>query len=194
MESVKSGAAEWFGSMIPAFEGTIYEEYLRAAIDLFKADPEVDVTRKDPVLDIPLSQFKYNELSARACNCLGLANITTMRDFTYITKRNILGIRNCGKQTARHIFDFAENHGVSIRDDCIFMRNVFHFKEGDTVIVRSADIKSCRAKEGDVMIIRDVDESYYNKRMYFRLPQYKCEGERGIEWFSPGQIRRYKEV
>ncbi len=193
MESVKSGAAEWFGSMIPAFEGTIYEEYLRAAIDLFKTDPEVDVARKDPILDVPLIRFKYNELSARAYNCLRLANVATMRDFTYVTKRNILGIRNCGRQTARHIFDFAENHGVSIRDDCIFMRDVFHFKKGDTVIVRSADNKSYHAKEGDVMIIRDVDERYYNQSM-FRLPKYKCEGGQGVEWFSPGQIRKYKEV
>ena len=125
MESIKSGAAEWFSSMIPAFEGTIYEENLRAAIDLFKADPEVDITRKDPVLDVPLNpvldvpliQFKYNELSARAYNCLRLANLATMRDFTYVTKRNILGMRNCCKQTADEYFGSFDPGRVEIIDD-----------------------------------------------------------------------------
>ena len=187
MKLVKKEAVNWFSSMLPAFKDSVYEEYLLAAITALKADPELIRAEKDPVLDIPLSEFE-NELSTRACTRLRIANVTTMRDFTYVTKRNILGIPNCGKQTAAMIFCFAEKHGVSIRDDCIFMHNVFAFKEGDTVVARYTD-RSRRIKEGDILVIKNVDERHYNHRM-FQLPLYECEGDRGIVYLSPGQIRK----
>ena len=187
MELIKKGAVNWFNSILPAFKDSVYEEYLSVAITALKSDSELIRAEKDPVLDIPLCEFE-DELSSRARNILSTAYITTMRDFTYVTKRNILGICNCGKQTAAMIFHFAEKHGVSICDDCIFMHNVFSFKEGDTVVVRSTD-RSQRIKEGDILVIKDVDERYYN-RQKFKLPLYKCEGSQGVVWLSPGQIRK----
>lgn len=181
-DNLKIEAAIWFADLKDCFKGSVYEQYLNAGIEALKKSESLPILEQpDEILDVRIE--KYNGLSNRAYNRLSFAGFHVMRDFTYVTKRNILRIRNAGKCTAEEIYQFTEDRGLFIRDDCINLINAYHFDEGERVRLR-LDTGDC--KRGDIVNIVKI---YQPVSSAFRLSMYDCKTASGKTLrLSPGEI------
>ena len=142
----------------------------------------------DPILD----KFIYDVggLSNGSLNRLHSARIYTMRDLTYVSKRDILHIRSCGEVTALKIYAWANSHGVPIADEDL--DKCYDFSVKDKVMIRlnsnrhMQKVWGAHFEQGDIVTIID---DYI--KLNFSLNQYTVQTKTGERfWVTPGMIMK----
>ena len=174
-ENIKNEAREWFYSLLPSYKNSIQERYLLEAIQALE--------EKTSVRDVALDKYK-SELSTRGYNLLYYSGVRSLRDFTYITEKDLEKIRGCGGQTKKFIYEFAENHGISLKDNPNDTARTFFFKPGDKVSFRYSGVLF---KEGEIATVLRVDDFNITG---FHLPAYELDYDGDSIYVSPGQIRK----
>ncbi len=193
MGDVRDDAVIWFMALKPAFEETVFEQYIDLAI--ISIQGKLPIPDFDPKLDVYITDFVETHsvcISTRALNRFSRARIHTLRDLTYVSRHNIGSMRNCGEKTELEIIDVARNDfGITLDNSTTnplsFMTD---YNEGNVVLLR-LDIRNCRGhyKRGDAVTIKDIDNHRYSSG--FTLPLYTCVTNDGRElYLSPGEIMK----
>ena len=147
----------------------------------------------DPVLDRYIEDIEG--LGNGPLNRLHSARIYTVRDLSYVSKSDILKIRNCGVVTAQKIFDWAEVHNISISEKYKDLKECYDFSAGDKIMMR-LDVNKNFHKvwgfnftRGDIGTIADDFQS-----LRFCLNQYTVRTIDGRRfWVTPGMIVNLKD-
>lgn len=131
------------------------------------------------------------ELPCRTVNALYRANIHTMSDLAYVSKRDIKKVRNLGKKSLDNLLEVLYNYGVELADK--EAEEPEDIQEGEIVYFCGDDYDGL--KPGAALKVNKVYKRANNTN--FCLPAYSCrlidytaDSASSYYYLSPGQITR----